>query len=570
MCWAPRAVSSQADEALTNQWHAIDWQKAHRSVRKLQVRIVKAEQEGKRGKVQALQRLLTSSFYAKALAVKRVTENQGRRTAGVDGKTWSTPNGKWEAIHSLKRSGYQPLPLKRVYIPKANGKLRPLSIPTMKDRAMQALHLLALSPIAECKADENSYGFRLERSCADAMEQCHKVLSKKWSARWVLDADIKSCFDTISHEWMLANIPMEKRMLKKWLKAGFMEKNQFYPTKQGTPQGGIASPTLANMVLDGLEQQVRNCSALKDHGKGRKSTVDRINLVRYCDDFIVTAKSREILEEKVKPAIESFLKERGLSFSEEKTRILSVEEGFDFLGQNVRKYNGILLIKPAKKNIQALKDKLKVIFAKMKAAPAWALIRTLNPILKGWAYYHHHIVAKETFSDVDEFVYAKLVRWMKRKHPNKSWKWKIRKYFLTSDGWRFHDTDREGKAVRLFRTQTVIIKRHVKVKGNANPFDPAWEMYFERRQEQKMQVRIKPKLRLLYRRQQGKCPVCQTKITTDTGWHTHHIQEKHLGGKWTANNLVLLHPNCHRQVHGQKRSVVQPQQPSNQAAVSFA
>ena len=189
----------------------------------------------------------------------------------------------------------------------------------------------------------------------------------------------------------------------------------------------------------------------------------------------MTAKSREILEEKVKPAIESFLKERGLSFSEEKTRILSVEEGFDFLGQNVRKYNGILLIKPAKKNIQALKDKLKVIFAKMKAAPAWALIRTLNPILKGWAYYHHHIVAKETFSDVDEFVYAKLVRWMKRKHPNKSWKWKIRKYFLTSDRWRFHDTDREGKAVRLFRTQTVIIKRHVKVKGNANPFRPKAE-----------------------------------------------------------------------------------------------
>ena len=371
----------------------------------------------------------------------------------------------------------------------------------MKDRAMQALYLSALSPLAECRAEENSYGFRPERSCADAMEQCYKVLSKKWSARWVLDADIKNCFDTISHEWMLVNIPMEKRMLKKWLKAGFMEKNHrgaghFYPTKQGTPQGGIASPTLANMVLDGLEQQVRNCSTLKDHGKGRKSTVDRINLVRYCDDFIVTAKSREILEEKVKPVIESFLKERGLSFSEEKTRILSI-------------------------------------------------------------------------SDVDEFVYTKLVRWMNRKHPNKSWKWKIRKYFLTDDGWRFHDTDREGKAVRLFRTQTVIIKRHVKVKGNANPYDPAWEIYFERRQEQKMQVRIKPKLRLLYRRQQGKCPVCQTKITTDTGWHTHHIQEKHLGGKWTMNNLVLLHPNCHRQVHDQKRSV-QPQQSPNQAAVSFA
>ena len=199
------AVSSQADEASTNQWHAIDWQRAHRSVRKLQVRIVKAEQAGKRGKVQALQRLLTSSFYAKALAVKRVTENQGKRTAGVDGKTWSTPKGKWEATHLLKRRGYRPLPLKRVYIPKANGKLRPLSIPTMKDRAMQALHLLALSPIAECKADTNSYGFRPERSCADAMEQCYKVLSKKRSARWILDADIKSCFDTAPRRPFLTN-----------------------------------------------------------------------------------------------------------------------------------------------------------------------------------------------------------------------------------------------------------------------------------------------------------------------------------------------------------------------------
>ena len=192
------------------------------------------------------------------------------------------------------------------------------------------------------------------------------------------------------------------------------------------------------------------------------------------------------------------MKERGLSFSEEKTRILSIEEGFDFLGQNVRKYNGILLIKPAKKNIQALKDKLKVIFAKMKsdrraAAPAWALIRTLNPILKGWAYYHRHIVAKETFSDIDHFVFDKLVRWTKRKHPNKSWRWKVRKYFLTPDGWQFHDTDKKGKAVCLFHTRTVVIKRHVKVKSNANPYDPAWEMYFERRQEQKMQVRIKPR-----------------------------------------------------------------------------
>src|SRR5471030_1511696 len=210
-------------------WHSIDWVNCYREIRRLQARIVKAIQDGKDGKVKALQWLLTHSFSGKALAVRRVTENQGRRTPGVDGVTWSTPKSKINAVSSLKRRGYRPRPLRRIYIPKANGtKMRPLGIPCMLDRAQQALYLLALEPIAETTADLNSYGFRPERSTADAGEQCFVCLAKKTSAEWVLEADIKSCFDQISHDWMVANVPTDRVILKKWLKAGFVYQNVLF------------------------------------------------------------------------------------------------------------------------------------------------------------------------------------------------------------------------------------------------------------------------------------------------------------------------------------------------------
>jgi RNA-directed DNA polymerase len=233
-------------------WHSIDWQAAHENVRRLQARIVKATQMGKWGKVKALQRLLTHSYSAKTLAVKRVTENRGKRTAGIDGEIWETPETKAKAVDKLRQRGYHPLPLRRVYIDKDNGKKRPLGIPTMHDRAMQALYLLALQPIAETTADPNSYGFRPERGTADAIEQSFIVLSWRRSAEWILEADIKSCFDRISHEWLLKHIPLDKAILRKWLKAGYMEKTVLYPTEDGTPQGGIILPVLANLALDGL------------------------------------------------------------------------------------------------------------------------------------------------------------------------------------------------------------------------------------------------------------------------------------------------------------------------------
>lgn len=223
-------------------WHQINWRQAERNVRRLQTRIAQATQAGKWGKVKALQRLLTHSLSGKALAVRRVTENTGKRTPGVDGQTWKTPEQKAEAIQSLTGRGYRPLPSRRVYIPKSNGSRRPLSIPTMRDRAMQALDLLALDPVSETTADPNSYGFRRGRSTADAIEACFIALCRNDRAQWILEGDIRSCFDRISHEWLLAHIPMEKSMLAKWLKAGYMEDRCLFPTEEGTPQGGICTP----------------------------------------------------------------------------------------------------------------------------------------------------------------------------------------------------------------------------------------------------------------------------------------------------------------------------------------
>ena len=323
----------------------------------------------------ALQWLLTHSFSGKALAVKRVTGNKGKNTPGVDRVTWTTPRAKTNAIASLKRRGYSPLPLRRVFILKKNGKkTRPLGIPVMECRAMQALHLLALEPIAETTADRNSYGFRPERSTADAGEQCFIALARKTSAEWVLEADIQSCFDKISHDWMIANIPTDGVILKKWLKAGFVYQNELFPTDAGTPQGGIISPVAANMTLDGLE------AMLAEKFPNAKTTGRKMNMVRYADDFIITGHSKEWLAQEVKPAVVEFLAARGLVLSPEKTKVTHIKEGFDFLGWNIRKYSGKLLMKPSKANVKAHLDQIREVIKANKTAKQADLIRLLNPV----------------------------------------------------------------------------------------------------------------------------------------------------------------------------------------------
>ncbi len=337
-------------------WDGIDWPKCEAFVRKLQARIVKAQKEGRHNKVKALQWMLTHSFYAKALAVKRVTSNKGKNTSGVDKQLWDSPKRKFKAISELKRRGYRPQPLRRVHIKKKNGKLRPLGIPTMKDRAMQALYLMALEPIAETTGDRFSYGFRKKRRTMDAIRQIDTVLNRGHSPQWILEGDIKGCFDHISHEWLLANIPMDKAILKKWLKCGAVFNGKLFPTEEGTPQGGIISPTLANMTLDGLQPLL--AERFKKIFRNYKTTNFKVNLSRYADDCVITGLSKELLENEVKPVVIEFLKERGLTLSEEKTKITHINDGFDFLGFNIRKFGKRLYTSPSKDARKRFKAKV--------------------------------------------------------------------------------------------------------------------------------------------------------------------------------------------------------------------
>jgi RNA-directed DNA polymerase len=437
--------------------------------------------------VQTLQWLLTHSFCGRALAVRRVTHNQGKNTPGVDGAIWSTPASRYRAIDTLRRHGYQPQPLRRVYIPKANGKLRPLGIPTMKDRAMQALYLQALLPVAETTADPNSYGFRPERSTADAINQCFRVLAQKASAAWVLEGDIRGCFDNISHAWMLEHIPTDKEVLRKWLQAGYVENRTLFPTEAGTPQGGIISPTLANLTLDGLERLLKE--TFRKKVIGGKSYNPKVNLVRYADDFIITGCTKELLENEVKPLVEQFLRDRGLQLSPEKTCITHIEEGFDFLGQNTRKYGGKLLTTPAKKNLHAFLEKVRTVIRQNPTAKQENLIWMLNPILRGWANYHRHIVATRSFRKAEMVLWHCLWRWAKRRHPQKSVAWIAQRYwhrlgrrrrsFAAPTG----ETTLYGKLgmARLVDPTETPIRRYVKVKADSNPFDLRWRSYFEDR-----------------------------------------------------------------------------------------
>ena len=556
------AVSREAAE-----WYAIDWRAINRNVRRLQVRIVQATKASRWGRVRALQRLLTHSYNGKVLAVRRVTENNGKKAPGVDQEIWDTPEKKTQAVHALKRRGYQSQPLRRVYIPKSDGKtMRPLGIPTMKDRAQQALYLLALAPVVETTADKNSYGFRQQRSCADAMEQCFKAL-RSANTQWILEGDIKSCFDKISHDWLLAHVPIDRVILQKWLKSGYMEKHVLHETTDGTPQGGIISPALANCALDGLERLLREKYPAGKRLKSLGGEKPCVNLVRYADDFVITSKSKELLEGEIKPLVEHFLQERGLELSPKKTVITHVERGFDFLGQNVRRYpNGKLLIKPSKKNVKTFLDGIRRTIKAAHGVSAADLIDQLNPKIRGWANYHRHVVSKRTFGCVDHSIFSSLWKWARRRHPNKSPRWFKPKYFAQCGNrdWSFfgETCDDEGQTnkVWLHYAKSTPIKRHVKVKGEANPYDPTYETYFEEREGAHMleTFRGTRTLRYLWYEQRGLCTLCNTKITRITGWRLHYCVSRVLGGSAAATNRVLLHPECHDRVHRQRLSVSKP------------
>ncbi len=447
----------------------IDWETVIKSVNKLQTRITKAVNQGKWHLVKRLQYLLTNSFYAKLLAVKRITQNKGHRTAGVDGEKWTTPKAKMNAALELSDKKYKAKPLRRVYIEKYGKKeKRPLSIPTMYDRAMQALHAYALNPVAEATADIASFGFRKNRSTHDACSQAFNCLSKRYSAQWVLEGDIKGCFDNINHEWLLDNIPMNKPTLEQFLKSGFVYNRHLNPTKAGTPQGGIISPILANMTLDGIESAIASKYYTNKNGKTDKSRHNphKVNFVRYADDFIVTADSEETAKE-IAELIKSFLEERGLELSEEKTLITHIDKGFDFLGWNFRKYNGKLLIKPSKKSIDKITKKISDVIKQGKAWNQEKLIGVLNPIITGWSNYHQSVVSKEIFGKLDYRVWNMLWKWAKRRHPNKSKWWIADKYWHRTGTRKWVFSTQRNELKRFSDTKIV---RHPCIKLDKNPY----------------------------------------------------------------------------------------------------
>jgi RNA-directed DNA polymerase len=543
----------------TPDWHSIDWKKVWRTVRRLQARIVKAVAQGRWNKVKALVYLLTHSFSGRALAILRVVSNSGAKTPGVDGILWNTPEAKSAAFGTLRRHGYQPQPLRRVYIPKSNGKRRPLGIPTMADRAMQALYLLGLDPIAESQADGHSYGFRLERRCADALHQVHTLLSHRHGPQWILEGDIKACFDRISHPWLLTHVPMDRHLLRQWLKAGFLEKQAWFATTEGTPQGGIISPALANWTLDGLQRLLAERFAQTPSQQGKS----KVHLVRYADDFLITGISKELLRDQVQPLVAHFLKERGLELSHEKTQITHIEDGLDFLGQNVRRYRcGKVLTKPSKRSVKTFLTKIRETLDRSGSQTAGEMIQRLNQQIKGWTMYHRYAASKRTFKYVDDRIFRMVWRWCRRRHPKKSGKWIKTKYFQ-QDGyrhWVFTGTllnpKGQGRPIQLMSAATVKIIRYVKIRSAVNPYDPEWELYLEARLGWQLAQTLAGRSRIeyLWKEQEGRCVVCgQPLLRAEDDCQIHHRIWRSRGGPDTADNMELLHANCHRQIHVQER-----------------
>jgi len=464
------------------------WKKVERKVKRLQMRIAKAAKNRQYRKMRSLQWILVHSYYGKLLAIRRVTSNKGKNTPGVDGVVWRTSRQKTRAVKQLKRRGYKAKPLRRVYIPKRPGKLRPLGIPTMHDRATQALYALTIEPIAETLADPNSYGFRIGRCCADAHVQCYIALAGRQCAPWILEADIQSCFDEISHQWIMEHIPLDKTMLSSWLRAGYLDKGKLYPTLRGTPQGGIISPLIMNMTLNGLESCAKKAAPWYVPGTKQRAG---INVIRYADDFVVTSKSRQVLEECVLPAIKAFLKERGLVLSKEKTRIVHIEEGFDFLGQKIGKYNGKFLITPTRKAMQGLQAKIRQILQEHKGGDVWSMIGRLNRTITGWCNYHRHSCSSKAFNQFDSWLFWTIKYWLHQRHTNKRLRWIRKKYYRNASGrqWTFYAVRKGNNGKKeykdLVKAGRIHIIRHVKIRAKANPFDPDWINYFIKRSRMK-------------------------------------------------------------------------------------
>lgn len=549
------------------EWKNIPWRKLERKVFKLQKRIFKASERGDVRKVRRLQKTLIRSWSSKCLAVRRVTQdNTGKRTAGVDGKKELSPEARLKLVKRLKLTG-KSKPTRRIWIPKpVTQEKRPLGIPTIHDRALQALVKLALEPEWEAKFEPNSYGFRPGRSTHDAIGAIFDAI--KYKNKYVLDADIAKCFDRIDHSKLLAKLntsPTLRRQIKAWLKSGVIDSKKLFPTKEGTPQGGICSPLLANIALHGMEQRIKQAFPKRERQiKGKRIRINPAHLIRFADDFVILHEDLEVVKQ-CQIIISEWLKELGLELKPSKTRISHTlhqyngNKGFNFLGFSIRQFpvgkyqsgkntkgerlDFKTLIKPSKDSIKKHRKKIKRIINVHKASTQLKLINELNPVITGWSNYFSTVVSSDAYSLLNNWMYQQLRNWAVHRHTHKSQYWISNKYWLIDkgDGWRFAANDKDS-IKNISRHSETSIKRHIKVQGDKSPFNGDW-VYWSSRMGKHPEAN--KRISLLLKKQEGKCSHCGLYFKEDDLMEIDHIIPRSQGGKDEYKNIQLLHRHCH-------------------------
>jgi RNA-directed DNA polymerase len=562
---------AQTEQCPMTEWGTISWPRLDRRVFKLQKRIFKASSRGDVVAVRRLQKTLLSSWSAKCIAVRRVTQdNQGKKTAGVDGIKGLNAPQRIQLVKILKLSD-KAKPTRRVWIPKpGKSEKRPLGIPTIRDRATQALVKLALEPEWEAKFEPNSYGFRPGRSAHDAIGQIYCDINQK--AKYVLDADIAQCFDTINHTKLLEKVntfPTLRRQLRAWLKSGVIDKHQWFPTEAGTPQGGVISPLLANIALHGLEtlmQQVfpRRTPVIRDKEdptQKKRQTIASPNIVRYADDFVVFHDDLGVIQ-KAQQVISQWLAELGLELKPSKTRVTHTlweregeKPGFNFLGFTIRQFpvgkyttgkntHGQPLgyktvIHPSNELVKRHQETLKQTIHVHRGVNQETMIGNLNPLITGWARYVSTVASRSTCEHLDDYLFKRLWSWARSKHQGKTGKWVKRKYWQTyrESNWRFL----KGSYRLKHHSDTPII-RHKKVRGDASPFDGNTLYWSQRRSNH---PELHPTVAKLLQRQKGKCAWCGNNFWEEDTWEIDHKQPKSQGGRQNLSNLQVLHRHSH-------------------------